>query len=57
MLSIFVQEGRSSKLLQKKPNNSNESSLETVQDLSDTHIPRLGTLLLPFAISLLSDLD
>ena len=56
MFSIFVQEGLSSKLLQKT-NNLNESSLETVQDSSDTHIPKLGTLLLPFAISLLSDLD
>ena len=37
MFSIFVQEGLSSKLLQKT-NNSNESSLETVQDSSDTHI-------------------
>ena len=37
MCSIFVQEELSSKLLQNT-NNSNESTLETVQDSSDTHI-------------------
>ena len=60
MFSIFVQEELSSQLLQNT-NNSNESTLETVEDSSDTHITydwhSMEGHIFPFAISVLSDLE